>query len=352
MSKAFDEILESMKTEFFERCGKRVDSFGELNARFESVASEIFSLYCRCDFVLKQAFAQSAGGEYLDFHAALRGMTRKRASKAEGSLTFTISQVSERDTEIPEGCLCSLEGKPTIQYVTTEAGVIPAGEESVTVAAQAAECGSEYNVEAGTVTVIVNPPLTVAGVTNSVPFENGFDEESDEKLRKRILSSYSIPQSGFSFKSINEAVMSVEGVTDCNAYISGNRLIVSINAGGAVTQEIRTAVRNKLYFFDVIGMQSDIVSAAPYDYSLKIDVKCNVSEYTRIGEEVEKCVRKYTQAQRIGENLNLSKISYSVSCIEGVDYCEIASVRALDGVIHCDNNKYLRLNSLEVDCHE
>ena len=353
MSKAYDEILSSMKREFFEKCGKRAESFGELNARLETVASEIFSLYCRCDFVLKQAFAQSASGEYLDFHAALRGIERKRAAKATGSLTFTIDEISDVDTEIPEGCLCSLEEEPTIQYITTETGVIPAGEESVTISAEAADFGSEYNVPAGAVTVIVNPPLTVAGVTNDEAFEHGFDDEGDEKLRKRILSSYSIPQTGFSLKSVKEAVMSIDGVNDCNVYKTSSRIYVILNVGGGnITDEIRNAVYDKLYIFDLYGTPSTVRAAQASDYSLKLDVKCNVGEYERISAEVENSVRKYTGSQRIGENLILSKISYSASCVDGVEYCEIASGSALDGVIYCDNDKYLRLSGIEVDCHE
>ena len=344
-----------MKTEFFEKCGKRVENYSEMNARFESVASELFSLYCRGDFVLKQAFPQSAKGEYLDFHGALRGITRKSAAKATGSLTFTVSAVSEEDVEIPQGCLCSMADNPTVQYITTESGTIPAGEESVTVSAEAAECGSVYNTKENTVTVIVNPPLSVFSVTNEEPFENGFDDESDEKLRKRILFSYSIPQSGFSVKSIREAILSVEDVLDCNVYIKRetNRIYIAVNVGGeGLTDEIKRKIRDKLFAVDLIGMSNQITLAQPKNYNLKIDIKCNISEYDRIRDEVTECIHKFTNSQNIGENLSLSKISYSASCVDGVEYCEVVCPQALDGTVYCDENKYLRLNRLEVDCNE
>lgn len=354
MSKAYNEILESMKREFFDECGKRVESFSELDARFKSVASELFSLYCRCDFVLRQAFPQTATGEHLDFHAALRDMRRKQASKAEGALTFSISEVSESDTEIPEGCLCSLGTDSTIQYITTESGVIPAGEESVTVSAEAVECGSVYNTEEGTVTVIVNPPLTVEGVTNNVPFENGFDAENDEKLRKRILSSYSVPPTGFSLKSIKEAILSIDEILDCNIYTTNsNNVYVIVNVSGeGLTDEIKEQINGKLYIHSLLGMNAQIRLAQAENYNLKIDVKCNISEYDRISAEVTQCIRKFTDAQLIGENLSLSRIAYSVSGVEGVEYCEIGCTKALDGTIYCPANSYLRLNLLEVECHE
>ena len=69
----------------------------------------------------------------------------------------------------------------TVRFRTTEPGTIPAGEISVTVAAEAVEAGSSGNVGAGTVHVLTACPVAVAAVTNEKAFTGGLSEETDEE---------------------------------------------------------------------------------------------------------------------------------------------------------------------------
>ena len=349
----YDKILGEMKNAFFEKCGENVEKYSELSTRFEAVASEMYSLFCNCDFVLKQAFPQTASGEYLDFHADLRGAKRKSATKARVMLTFSLSQAGDTHTVIEAGCVCASENDPYIQFVTLEDAVIPAGEISVSTEAEAAEKGSSYNVKAGEVTVIVNPPLAVAQVVNDAPHIFGYDEENDTRLRNRILSAYSIPSTGFSDDSLRETVLSIDGVLDCKVYESSNTATVAVKtASGTVSQELSDEIEDKLYIADIFEFNKNIIAASRQECSLKISVKCSVSEFGRIEDEVRRKVKEITDSLLIGEHLVLSALSYAVFSVDGVEFCEVISEDATDGVIVCNRNSFLTFDEIEVNCYE
>lgn len=76
-----------------------------------------------------------------------RGLKRQAAAKAVGTLTFTAATAQTGALTVPEGTVCMTEG--AVRFRTTELGTIPAGETSVTVAAEAVETGAGGNVGAG-----------------------------------------------------------------------------------------------------------------------------------------------------------------------------------------------------------
>ena len=353
MKRTYSEILNEMKKEFYVRSGERVEDFSELDNRFKAVASELYSLYCSSEFVLKQAFPQSAEGEYLDFHGELRGIKRKAASKAKLNLTFTLSPEAQGGTVIEEGCICACKDNPYIQFKTTEDAVAFDGETSVTVPAEATVSGSIGNVEADSVTVIVNPVLAAVSVTNEAPFCTGFDEESDSMLRRRIMNSYSIPSSGYSLKSIREAILEIDSITDCCVSNEGGELLIAVKTvDGNLYAPIKEKIKEKLFVADLFNVETVIVAANKLNYSLKVDVKCSLSDYGSIESERVKQIKKYTSQLLIGETLYIRDIVYRICSVDGVDYCEVSCDRADDGAVICQSDEYLLPGSIEVSCHE
>ena len=98
----YDEILNNMKNAFYEKSGENVDLMSDLGARFQAVASELYSLSCYGDYILRQSFPQTASGTELDYHAALRDITRKSASKSSGELTFYVDEPIETELTVPK----------------------------------------------------------------------------------------------------------------------------------------------------------------------------------------------------------------------------------------------------------
>ena len=134
------EIYEALKADFFEASGTGLTAGGDMSLRLMAVAAEIFSLEAQCEFVKRQAFPQTAEGEYLDRHAQVRAISRRQAAKAGGELRFSLNDAAAEAVAIPAGTAC-VNGGGGI-YVTIEDAAIPAGELGCSVAAVAAEVTS------------------------------------------------------------------------------------------------------------------------------------------------------------------------------------------------------------------
>lgn len=349
---SYDKILSSMKTVFFNETGKSVDDISDIGVRFQAVASELYSISCYADYVLRQAFPQTATGTYLDDHAALRSIFRHQASKAVGELTFLLNEPTESAIEIPAGTVCSLKDEPYIQFVTTEAVTILSGELTAHAPAEALQTGSAHNVKAGEISVIVNPPAGVSGVTNNSAFVGGMELENDYSLRKRILSSFSVPLTGFNFESFRQVLLKNEKIIDCSVSKNGNELKVCVKLRmGSIDEELLSEISNSLCMAELGGSQISVIEAMPEDYSLTVKVSSTDGE-EQLLTDVRNEIVKYTDAVKIGEELDLLLLAQVVAKLDGVDSCLISSPNSTNAVIHSDNTKYLRLKDLQVNYNE
>lgn len=147
------------------------------------VTSEIY------EYILPQViqliFPEWSYGEFLDNHAAIRGMTRKAATAATGDVTVT----GTAGTVIPAGTTFSTvslnEDDPAISYSASEEATIPTSG-SVTVDVVCTETGTEGNTMANTVIMLASSITGITGVTNPTAMTGGTDEETDEALIARI----------------------------------------------------------------------------------------------------------------------------------------------------------------------
>ena len=177
--KEVEELYGKMLAVFEEKTGFTMDDTADLAVRLYAAASQIQSLYAYSDWAMNQSFPQTATGEYLDYHAALRGITRKAGTRASGMLRFRIDQALEDNLPISAGTVCTTAG--LVRFVTTHDGEIAAEAESV---------GASGNVGAETITVLTRAPEGVSGVLNPRAFTGGSGAESDDDLRARVLDSF------------------------------------------------------------------------------------------------------------------------------------------------------------------
>lgn len=352
MKTTFNSILNSMKTAYFEQTGENVALYSELDARFNAVASELYSLCVYNDFILKQAFAQTASGSYLDFHAELRDISRKSASKAEGELTFYINEPSENSVEIPQGTVCSAKGMPYIQFETTNSGIINVGETQVTVKAAACENGGEYNLKPNEICVMVTAPIGVSGVYNNNSFIGGNNEESDESLRKRILKSYSIFHSGFSRASMKEQLLKLDDILDASIVVYGEVYVYLVTKSGRISNELKNKIEDSLALSEILGITPVCEIALEREYSLSVDITCESGKINAVKEEAESYLSYLFARLKIEEALNLKKLAYELSKIDGVKFAEITSPQAYGGIIPSSKSECLLLSELEVKSHE
>ena len=83
--KTVEEIYGEMLACYGERTGLEPEAGCDLSARLYALAAQVCALYVQADWMVRQAFPQSAEGEYLDRHARLRNLERKEAAAARGT---------------------------------------------------------------------------------------------------------------------------------------------------------------------------------------------------------------------------------------------------------------------------
>ena len=217
--RATETIYREMLSAYAKRRGGQLQEDCDLSVRLWAAAAQIQALEAQAEWVLGQSFPQTAAGVYLDRHGAMRGIVRQAPSRATGQLTFRLSNAQTGAVSVETGTVCMTEG--TVRFRTTEPGTIPAGEISVTVAAEAVETGSSGNVGTGTVHVLTACPVAVTAVTNEKAFTGGLSEETDEELRQRILDSFQRLPNG-----ANAAVMGCSEIVETQRGQQANQILL------------------------------------------------------------------------------------------------------------------------------
>ena len=94
MRATYQEITDKMRAAFFDACGEKPEDLPELDARFRSVATELYALSVFGDHVQSQVFADTARGADLDRHAPDVGLQRCGACRRDRSFEPAGGSVS------------------------------------------------------------------------------------------------------------------------------------------------------------------------------------------------------------------------------------------------------------------
>lgn len=354
MNLTYDDILNEMKTAFYNECGKSVSDYSEIDMKFKAVASEIFAVSAFGDYILKQGFVQTANGPSLDRHALLRGITRKKADYAKGFITFRLSEESDREVVIPKGTVCSAKGLPYIQFATQEDAIIVPGELFTAASVQALKTGEEYNCKAYSVCIMVNPPQYVYCAENEDAFTGGCDDECDESLRERILSSYSALNNGINAQSVRETLLTLDDALDACVMPNDNgEMIVCIRTkDGVISENLKKSAERLLGVSAFCGASLEFKAAVQKRFTVNIIAKV-LSGYDKkqIENELKNKIRRYCAKRKIGVNISESELSAALCETEGVLHFDI-SMKAQSGAMNCGTHEYLELVDTTVALYE
>lgn len=166
------------------------------------------------EYLARQILPDQAEAEYLERHASIRGLSRKAATFATGSVTISGTPGSS----FPAGA--RLQRSDGTLYETTAAITIPAGG-STTAAVTAEQPGEGGNAIVGTQ---LTTQAAFAGIqsaaTAATALEGGTDAETDEALRERVLRAWrERPQAGTA-EDYERWALEVPGIT--RAWARGN----------------------------------------------------------------------------------------------------------------------------------
>ena len=210
--KEVDELYGKMLAVFEEKTGFTMDDTADLAVRLYAAAAQIQTLYAYSDWAINQSFPQTATGEYLDYHAALRGIERKAGTKARGSLRFRLDAAREDDLTVKRGTVCATAG--LVRFVTTEDGIITAGELYADIPAEAESVGTSGNAGAETITVMTRAPEGVPSEALLQEVQDDLDAVREIAVDVTVLApevqvvgvtAQLLPKTGVSFETAKAA---------------------------------------------------------------------------------------------------------------------------------------------------
>lgn len=317
-----EEIYEELLAAFAEQAGYVPDDPCDLAVRLYAVAAQVQALEMQADWVLDQSFPQTAQGDYLDCHAAMRGLTRQAAAQAAGTLRFSAAEAPVSDLVISQGSVCmTAEGT---RFETTSDAVLTVGSLWVDVPAQAVEAGSGGNAAPNTVTVLAVCPVGITVCTNPAAFTGGEEEESDEDLRSRVLESYQRLPNGANAAFYEEQAMRHEGVEAAIA-VGRARGIGTVDvylatAAGAPDAELLEEVEEDLQARREIAV--DLQVLAPTLNSVDITVEIAVADgmdFAQVKSGVEMAVTGLFGGKLLGKSLLLAQLGKVIYAVDGVE---------------------------------
>lgn len=278
------------------------------------------------------SFSRGAALEYL---GQLVGVTRQPAAGALCTLKFTLVE-GHNGVTIPEGLrVQSLDGK--IIFQTIEDKVCPVGTLEATVTGNASTpgiIGNGYNVN--TIAIILDPLAFVATAQNIDITSGGADEETDDRLRERIMlapASFSVagPTDAYKFfaKSAHPSIVDV-GVT---SPVPGEVHIFPLLEGGNMpAQEIMDAVQAICNSKKIRPLTDTVITEEPpsVDYEIIVDLTLLTTAVSAtVQASVLKILQDYKESRKnsLGLDVVLSKIK-ALSMIDGVYDCDVTSPAA------------------------
>lgn len=324
--KTVEEIYREMCARFQEKTGVTASEGGDLAVRFYAVAAELYSLYVQAEWTRAQCFPQTAEGEQLDLHAALRGVVRREAQRAAGTIRFYVESARSDDVTVAAGTVCMTAGQ--VRFATETEGVIPAGALYADIPARAVEPGQQGNAAAGSILAMAMAPTAVSACVNPEAFCGGRDREDDESLRSRVLETYSRLANGANAAYYKQAALSFPGVAAAEVVprsrgIGTVDVIVAAQSGVPV-QSLLDEIQEQIQTMREIAV--DVQVLAPETVTVEVSVVVEVepeSDGEEVISRVEETVRNWFTGERLGQSVRLAQLTAMVFGVEGVANCTV-----------------------------
>ena len=328
---SLEEIYQGLAAQFQTQTGQSAGSSSELAVRFYAVAAQLYSLYVQAEWTRRQCFPQTAQGEDLDRHAALRGVERRAAVPAQGVVRFYVDQARQEDVEIPEGTVCMTAAG--VRFLTQEKAAVPAGSLYGQARVRAAQAGAAGNVEQGAIVYMALPPLGITACANPEALVTGRDREGDEELRERVLATYRRLANGANSAFYYQEAMSFDGVAAVTV-LPKNRGVGTVDLvpaapGGPPGKELLE--RLQAYFDQVREIAVDVKVNAPTLRTVELSVKLwpeRGREFDAVARAVRERVEGWFTGERLGKGLPRAQLIALIFSVEGVANCALVRPEA------------------------
>lgn len=319
----YESIVEAMRADFIEKAGYSPDEASDIGIRIRVLAGELYNINTYLEWIKRQVFPQTAQGEYLDYHAQLRGLKRKESVKATGLLEFKVSEPATERIDIPVKTVVSTGSEYPVSFETTRYAYIDVGQTFVMVPAQAIVGGEAGNVARKQISVIVTMTSDGLSVDNPGAFTAGANAEDDDTLRNRIINSMKIIMNGTNKEYYSSLAKTVSGVECVN-------VVPRKNGTGTVTmyisgKEMELGVLTIEKVKEIVNKQREVnvtVNVESADF-LPCHIEAEVSlenGYTleNVQAEVFERIKEIVDKFNVGESLSLLAVNDILYHTQGI----------------------------------
>lgn len=286
-------------------------------ARASSLAACAEGIYAHQKWLIKQFFPDTADTEFLEKHAGLRGLRRRKATYAAGK-GATVS--GNPDAVIAVGLQIKTEDGRF--YETTESAVIPASG-SVIVAVRSLATGAAQNIKTATKGSFMAAPV---GVSTDVVLNDvvgATNAESDSSLLERLLNKIRRPAAGGNKYDYKDWALEVDGVEQAYVYPLRRGLgtvDIAITADNGVPSD--DTVRRAQEYIDqerpVTAKESKVVKPDVTKVNFNIQVKISGVALNDIKTAINNALRDYFNGLIPGDDLIVSQCEAVVNNLIGV----------------------------------
>ncbi len=344
----YQDILFSMQETYRSLTGHHPDDASDIGIRLKVLAAQLELLTQQLAETARQTNPLTAAEEHLDRHAQMRGLTRKPAVAAQGTLRFSRSQSPGQPLLLPAGLICQPAGDNTVRVQTTKDVTLAADALWADCPAQVIEPGSEGNLAAGTVTVMVTPAQGMTAVTNPAPFEGGQDAESDQLLRQRLLQSYRSISNGVNRAYYMGQALAFEGITSAAVLpLRRGKGTVDVVVSAAGQQPPAPLLERMQQHFDTIreiGAEVQVLPAAEVALDIELSIAPEEgADFEMVCDLCRQTVASLFESLAVGQPLLLAALGRQLIETPGVyNYALLAP----GGDLYLLEDQILRLGSL------
>jgi uncharacterized phage protein gp47/JayE len=328
--KTFSQLIEDMGATLQSSATALVDiSVGSvIRAIFEANASVALWMQWLILQVLQTTRAATSSGSDLDSWMMDFGLTRLPASPSSGTVIFSRF-ANSLPAAIPVGSIVKT-ADGALSFVVTEDErssiwspaesryVLPAGVSAASVPVTCTSGGVAGNVLAGAVSVISASLPGIDRVTNTSPFTNGLDAESDSALRTRF-QSYLASRSRATLSAVRNAIANVQQGLDVliqeNVGVDGSAkvgcFIVTIDDGsGYPSSDLLTSVASAIDAVRPIGTDFLVLPPKVMTVSAALTVTLvQAAASSMYAPEIQARVADYLNGLAIGRVASITRVA-------------------------------------------
>lgn len=287
----------------------------DFTLRANAVAASIEGLYQHQQWIARQILPDTADSDFLERHAGLRGITRKAAAAATGTVQFsgTVGTLTPIGTEV--------KTNGGVAFVTTANGNVGGGG-TVNIAASAVVAGAAGNQAVATGLTLTSPPAGIQSQASIANMTGGADAETDASLLARLLVDIRLPPSGGAPHDYDAWALEVPGVVDAYVFTqrrAANSVDVVIEAaGGAPSVQLLADVT--AYIAARRPCCADVLVMAPTFVPVNITAVLTLSGITLADATtlINARLASYFGALHVGDDVLRSKLITLMMEVNGV----------------------------------